>query len=149
MAITRVHHHTFTVSDMDRALTFWRDLLGLKLIADVLRENLPAYDQVMGMKDVKVRVAMLEHPADRTMIALLQYHNPPPISRATGNQYVGTSILALQCDDIDTDYRRLHAAGVRFNSTVVDVVREGKLAARIAYAFDPDGIVVELYQPIA
>jgi len=38
-------------------------------------------------------------------------------------------------------------AGVRFQSEPVDVIREGKLAARIAYAFDPDDLVVELYQP--
>jgi hypothetical protein len=38
-------------------------------------------------------------------------------------------------------------ANVRFNSPPVDMVREEKLAARFAYALDPDGIVVELYQP--
>lgn len=149
MAFTRVHHHTFTVSNMDRSLAFWQGLLSFTLSANVLRENLPAYDQVMGMTDVKVRVAMLEHPVDRTVIALLQYLNPEPVARAMGNQFVGTSILAVQTDDIDADYSRLAAAGVQFNSKVVDVVREGRLAVRIAYAFDPDGIVVELYQPAA
>jgi glyoxylase I family protein len=148
MAITGVHHHTFTVSDMDRSLHFWRDLLGFRLIADVMREKLDSYDKVMAMKDVKVRVAMLKDPADRIMIALLQYHNPDPVTRPMGNQFVGTSILAVQTDDIHADYRRLHEAGVRFNSPPVDVIREGKLAARIAYALDPDGIVAELYQPM-
>lgn len=146
MALTGVHHHTFIVSDMDRSLKFWRDALGFKLIGDVMRENLPAYDEVMAMKDVKVRVAMLKDPSDHTMIALLHYHNPLPIKREMGNQFVGSSVLAVQTDDIDADYARLHAMGVKFNSKVVDVVREGKLAARIVYAFDPDNIVVELYQ---
>jgi hypothetical protein len=50
-------------------------------------------------------------------------------------------------DDIDVEYQRLSVAGVRFNSPPVDVVREGKLAAKLTYAFDPDNIVVELYQP--
>jgi catechol 2,3-dioxygenase-like lactoylglutathione lyase family enzyme len=148
MALTRIHHHTFIVSDMDCSLKFWRDALGFKLIADVLRENVPAYDEVMAMKDVKVRVAMLKDPSDQTMVALLHYHNPAPVIRPMGNQFVGSCVLAVQTDDIDADFARLKAMGVRFNSKVVDVVREGKLAARIVYAFDPDNIVVELYQPM-
>ena len=147
MALLTVHHHTFTVSDMDRSIHFWRDLLGFMLIADVVREKLDSYDKVMGMKNVKVRVAMFKDPAESATIALLQYHRPPPVRREMGNQFVGSSVLAVQTDDIDADYRRLQSAGVRFNSPPVDVVREGKLAARITYAFDPDGIVVELYQP--
>jgi len=147
MAFTRIHHHTFTVSDMDRSLKFWRDALGFKLIADVLRENLPAYDEVMAMKDVKVRVAMLKDPSDQTMIALLHYHNPAPVKREMGNIFAGSSVLAVQTDDIEADYAKLKELGVRFNSRIVDVVRDGKLAAKIVYAFDPDNIVVELYQP--
>ena len=147
MALRAVHHHSFTVHDMDRSIHFWRDLLGFKLTADVLRENLESYDKIMGMKDVKVRVAMFKDPGQQATIALLQYHRPAPVRREMGNQFVGSSILAVQSDDIDADYRRLSTAGVRFNSPPVDVVRDGRLAARIAYAFDPDGIVVELYQP--
>jgi catechol 2,3-dioxygenase-like lactoylglutathione lyase family enzyme len=147
MAITRVHHHTFTVSDMDRSIPFYRDVLGFKLIADVMRENVPAYDKVMGMENVKVRVAMFNDPAG-TMVALLHYHHPLPRKREMGNVFVGSSVLAVQTDDIHADYARWVKAGVRFQSEPVDVIRDGKLAVRIAYAFDPDGLVIELYQPI-
>jgi catechol 2,3-dioxygenase-like lactoylglutathione lyase family enzyme len=147
MAIARVHHHTFTVSDMDRSIHFYRDLLGMKLSYDKLRENVPSYDQVMGLNDVKVRVALLADPSEESTIALLQYHNPAPRKREMGNLFVGTSILCLETTDIDSDYGRLISAGVRFSSSPVDVIRDGKLAARLTYAFDPDDIVVELYQP--
>jgi len=149
MAITRVHHHTFTVSDMDRSLGFYCDLLGFTLMYDKLRENLPAYDQVMGLDDVKVRVALLQDPTEEAVIALLQFHNPPPSKRPMSNLFVGSTALAVQCDDIDADYARLKAAGVRFTCEPVDVVRDGKLSARLAYGFDPDEIVIELYQPVA
>jgi len=147
MTIKRINHHTFTVSDLDESIPFYRDLLGFNLLQDTMRENLPAYDKVMGFTDVKVRVAMFMDPADESMLALLQYHNPRPIVREMSNAYVGTSILAVQVEDIDGEYDRLCKADVRFNSAPVDIVREGKLAARLAYALDPDGIVVELYQP--
>jgi lactoylglutathione lyase len=147
MSITRVHHHTFTVSDMDASLHFYRDLLGFDLIYDKLRENLPEYDQVMQLHDVKVRVALLTDPTRESTIALLQFHNPKPQVREMSNIYVGSTALAVQTDDIDADYQRLSAAGVRFTCEPVNIVRDGRLAARLAYGFDPDGIVVELYMP--
>ena len=131
MAIKRINHHTFTVSDLDQSIPFYRDLLGFKLLQDTMRENVSSYDKVMGFKDVKVRVAMFMDPADESMLALLQYHNPSPKKRPMSNVYVGTSILAVAVTDIDAEYERLRAAGVRFNSEPVDVVRDGKLAARL------------------
>ncbi|MEX2306882.1 MAG: VOC family protein [Pirellulales bacterium] len=148
MAICRVHHHTLTVSDMDRSLHFYRDLLGFTVIYDKVRENLASYDEVMNLKDVKVRVALLNDPAAATIVALLQFHNPAPRKREMSNLFVGSTALAVQTDDIDADYQRLKAAGVRFTSKPVEVVRDGRVAARLAYGFDPDEIVIELYQPI-
>ena len=147
MSIKRISHHTFTVSNLDRSIPFYRDLLGFHLILDTLRENVPSYDQVMGFTDVKVRVAMFKDPAEESTLALLEYHNPEPIVREMSNVYVGSSILAVQVEDIDAEYARLREANVRFNSPPVDVLRDGKLAARLTYALDPDDIVVELYEP--
>ena len=147
MAITRVHHHAFTVSNMDRSLTFYRDQLGFTLMYDQVRENLPAYDKVMQLSDVKLRVVLLSDPTDETVIALLEYYHPQPTVREMSNIFVGSSALAVQTDDIDADYARLLEAGVPFTSEPVDVIRDGKIAARLVYALDPDNIAIELYQP--
>ncbi len=147
MAIRRVHHHTFTVSNMEASLHFYRDLLGFSLSYDKVRENLPAYDRVMQLQDVKLHVALLSDPTEECTIALLEFKNPRPRVREQNNLFVGSTALAVQTDDIDGDYARLVAAGVRFTCEPVDVVRDGQLAARLAYGFDPDGIVIELYMP--
>ena len=147
MAIVGISHHTFTVSDMDESIPFFRDLLGFRLIQDKVRQDLPSYDQVMALNNVKVRVAMFMDPSDTAMLALLQFHHPAPIVRPMGNQYVGTSLLAVKVSDIDAEYERLVAAGVRFSTPPVDIMREGKLAARLTDAYTPDDFVVELYQP--
>ena len=98
MAIKRINHHTFTVSNLDKSIPFYRDLLGFRLTQDKMREDVPSYDKVMGFTDVKVRVALFMDPADESMLALLQYHNPKPIIREMSNAYVGTSILASIAD---------------------------------------------------
>ena len=65
MTVKRISHHTFTVSDLDKSIPFYRDLLGFRLTQDKMRENVPSYDKVMGFKDVKVRVALFMDPADQ------------------------------------------------------------------------------------
>lgn len=147
MSITRMHHHTLTVSDMDKSLIFYCDLLGFKLVYDKVRENIPEYDKVMCLSEVKVRVALLNDPTSESVLALLQFHNPLPVKRELGTLYVGSTAIAVQTDDIDADYERLRNAGVSFTCEPVQVIRDGKPSARLAYGFDPDGIVVELYQP--
>jgi len=102
----------------------------------------------MNLQDVKVRVVLLNDPTAEAVVALLQFHNPAPRKREMGNLFVGSTALALQTDNIDADYRRLKAAGVRFTCEPVDIVRDGRVAARLVYGFDPDEIVIELYQPM-
>ena len=60
MPLKTCHHHGFTVSDMDESVHFYCDLLGLELIQDALRENIPSYDRILGYKDVKLRVVILK-----------------------------------------------------------------------------------------
>lgn len=146
MPITRIHHHKLFVSDMDRSIAFYRDLLGFKLLQDAERKNLPSYDQIMGFKDVAVRVAMLEAGGDKALIALIEFKNPPKKPRDQSILYVGAQALAVVVEDAGAEYERLKAAGVKFQSPPVDIVREGKLVARANYLYDPDGIPVELYQ---
>lgn len=67
--------------------------------------------------------------------------------RSLQNYYVGASHICFLVDDIEAEYKRLAAGGVRFNSPPVDIVRDGKPVGRALYLFDPDGITVELDQP--
>ncbi len=149
MSLKSCHHHGFTVSDMDRSIRFYCDLLGLEIIQDALRENIPSYDQMLGYEDVKLRVVILKDANESVLIELIQYLNPPSQERQVQNHFVGASHLAFEVDDIDDIYRRLRDGGYRFISDgVVDVVREGRLVARGIYALDPDNISLELFQQV-
>ena len=146
--ITRIHHHKISVSDMERSLVFYRDLLGFEVIYDALRENLPSYDRIMALEGVRVRVVMLRHRAGGPLIGLLQFHHPTPQPRETNVYSPGFCTLALEADDIDADYQRLTQAGVKSLSPVVQIVRGGKPVAKAVYVLDPDGLRIELYQPL-
>jgi catechol 2,3-dioxygenase-like lactoylglutathione lyase family enzyme len=140
-----MHHAGFTVSDIDRSLEFYRDLLGLKVIQDVIRENLPAYDKILGFPDVKIRVALLLDQNDK-MIELVEYIQPRREAREQKNTFVGAGHTAFQVADLQAEYEKLAAAGVGSISEPVSIIRDGKLVGKGMYVLDPDGISVELLE---
>ena len=71
--IERLHHHGFTVSDLERSLAFYRDLLGLEVRRISERRNLPSYDAILSIEDVALTVALLRHPVDEFLLELFQY----------------------------------------------------------------------------
>lgn len=142
-----VHHTGFTVSDMDRAIPFYRDLLGLRLVQDAIRENLPSYDEILGFPNVRIRVALFLDAHER-MLELVEYLHPRREVRDLKNTYAGAAHVSCAVEDLDREYERLKASGVRFNSPPVQVMREGKCLGKSLYMFDPDGITVELYEPV-
>jgi catechol 2,3-dioxygenase-like lactoylglutathione lyase family enzyme len=144
--IVKSHHHGFTVSDLETSLRFYRDALGLELLRVNERSNLPSYDRILGFPDVKLKVALLRHPANEFLLELFQYVNPPAMKRPTENYYVGASHVAFEVDDVDAAYSALRNAGHGAISPPTDVVRDGRTVARALYALDPDGISVELFQ---
>ncbi len=145
MATKSIHHHKFIVSDLGRSIAFYRDLLGFELIQEVERSGLPEYDTIIGHKDIHLKIAMLRLP-DQSLIALLEYLNPPGQTRPLESYFVGASALSLVVDDVWADHERLGRAGAKFISAPTDIVREGKRVATACYVLDPDGISIELYE---
>ena len=143
-----VHHVKYTVGDMDRSIAFYRDKMSFELTYDATRKNVPSYDTIMDLKDVEVRVGMLEHSPTGFVIGLVQFLNPESTSRELKNNYIGASSLALQVASADAEYERLSAEGVHFISPPTEIVRDGKAAAIACYLLDPDKIPIELWQPV-
>ena len=149
MPMKMCHHHGFTVSNIERSLAFYRDLLGLELIRVSERKNLPSYDQIIGHDNIVLHVALLSHPVDEFLLELCQYDNPQGQQRDMDNTYVGASHLAFEVEDVDAEYGRLRDAGFETINPPVDVERDGRIVARAMYALDPDGISVEMFQEFA
>lgn len=146
MAIVGLHHHSFAVLDVDRSLKFYRDVLGLEQIQDAERAGLPAYDKILGFRDTKIRVALLQDKDKRFIIELIQWRNPAGQKRDMSLFHAGASHVAFEIDDMAAEYKRMRKAGVKFISSPVDIIRDGRLIAKCCFALDPDGIAVEMYE---
>ena len=109
MALKKVHHHGFTVSSIDKSLTFYRDVLGMEVIRISERKDLPSYDTIIGHPNIHLKVAILTHPVNDFVLELFEYLSPAGTVRKLDNYFVGASHVAFEVDDIDfmrrvTDY---------------------------------------------
>jgi catechol 2,3-dioxygenase-like lactoylglutathione lyase family enzyme len=145
--IRGVHHVSRTVSDLDRSLTFYRDLLGLEVFSEEELEG-ETLEQVVGLSDARLRVVELSVEGS-CLLELIEYHAPggSPFPASASPADVGANHVALLVEDCVAAYETLSAAGVRFTSPPTMIGGgpfEGTLAT---YCFDPDGLIVELWQP--
>jgi lactoylglutathione lyase len=145
-AVTGVDHFGATVSDIERSLAFWRDLLGLEEVGRGVIEW-PHIDRLVGLDDTKLEWVELRVPGG-TRVELMQYHRPTgePVPGGQEND-PGRSHLSLLVDDLDAVMKELRAAGVRSRTEgPVDMERGAYTGGKGAYVFDPDGVQIELIQ---
>ncbi|NWF55560.1 MAG: VOC family protein, partial [Syntrophaceae bacterium] len=114
--IRQFHHTAISVSDLDRTIHFYRDLLGMKLEWRIDHRRSPALEKVVGLKNVDVSYAMLSGWGGN--IEAFEYHSPAgrpyPEKRPVCDH--GITHMAFQVENIDELYQRLKSQGVRFNS---------------------------------
>ena len=150
MGLTGILHTGLTVSDLDRSIAFYRDLLGLELITQ-WDSSQPYLRTVVGYPDAELRIALLRLPASDGApghhIELLEYRRPRG-SRGDANTYnPGNGHVAFMVDDLAATYAQLRARGVRFKSAPVDITHGRNAGGKAVYFFDPDDITLEMIQP--
>ena len=140
--IRGIHHTAISTGNLERALGFYRDLLGFEVVLEFAwpKGSEPA-DQITGLDSSAAKVAMLR--AGNAFVELFEYEAPDP---APGNPTRpvcdrGITHIALDVLDIDAEYERLSAAGMRFHCPPLDLG-----IAKATYGRDPDGNVVELQE---
>lgn len=144
-AITGIFHGGVTVSDMDRALAFYRDGLGLEVEFDRILDG-PYLPVVLDLDFSQIRAVYLRVPGG-VFIELLEYQGIERLSAAARPCDPGAGHLCLYVDGIDEIVERLQAAGFRARSDgPVDITAGPNKGARSIYLQDPDGYPVELFQ---
>ena len=143
-----LHHTGYTVSDLDRSVAFYRDVLGCEVIATQEKEG-GYLAAIVGYPGAHVRMAHLRVPEDGHAIELFEYMSPtgtrPPLELCN----VGTSHLCFIVDDLPSVYAELRERGVDFVSPPVTVDTGVNRGGYGVYLRDPDGITIELFQPPA
>jgi catechol 2,3-dioxygenase-like lactoylglutathione lyase family enzyme len=146
--VNRIHHTGLTVTDLERSISFYRDLLGC---VEVMRqEKRGGYlAAIVGYADADVKMAHLCAPTGDHIIELFEYRTPEAIPTALEPRRVGNAHLCFVVDDLDAVYQRLRSAGVETFSPPVEIDTGVNRGGKGLYLRDPDGITLELFQPPA
>lgn len=142
MGVLGVAHTSFTVSDLDRSVAFYRDILGMELVAQVEASG-QIVETVLGMPGAHLKVALLK-AGDHTL-ELIQYLSPEGREYDRRTCDVGPCHIAFLVADINEAYQTLSAKGVHFKSAPQTLEIQGQ-TLRGCYMTDPDGITLELIQ---
>lgn len=130
--IKHIHHVAILVEDIDSALQFWRDLLGLE----------PA--SVMNIPQEAARIAFL--PVGETEIELVQPTTTDSgLSRFLEKHGPGMHHLCFEVANLQAYLIRLKAKGVHLINEQPRLGEDGRLYAFI-HPKSTYGVLVELYQ---
>jgi catechol 2,3-dioxygenase-like lactoylglutathione lyase family enzyme len=144
--VVGAHHTSFSVGDLDRSVKFFTDVLKFELIAK--REIRDEYfRKIVGIRDCVCRAAVLRIPGSTHVLELFQYTHPRIMMYEPRPCDWGSSHLSLLVDDLDALYAEIQGKGASFVSPPVMIDAGPNAGALALYLRDPNGILVELFQP--
>jgi catechol 2,3-dioxygenase-like lactoylglutathione lyase family enzyme len=141
--VKSIRHPGIVVSDLERSMRFYCDLLGFKVVRK-MEESGPHMDRMLGLNDVRVTTVKMIVDEGGAMLELLAFLSPLPCEGMARNIHtIGLSHIAFVVENVDELYRRLSDAGVAFLSSP-QLSPDG--FSKVAFCRDPDGIFVELIE---
>ena len=132
------HHVGLTVTDLDRAVEFYRDVLGLE-VRDRFEVGGEAFATAVDVPGATGSFAHLD--AGDARVELVEY-DPPGDDRPPADlNQSGAVHLGLSVDDVDGV-----VADLPDDVTTLSDPRTTESGTRIAFLRDPDGNLVELLE---
>ncbi len=156
--ITGIDVPAVVVSDMDRSLAFYRDLLGMTVTdkkgigsgwSDDEEQRWATYhEKVCGIPGAKIKIVFLAAP-DGSQLELVEYVAPKAAAgprRAFSEP--GSAIIPFALSDSAATVAALREAGVDVIANPEPYLLDG-VRSRTTYLYDPDGNALCLFEIVA
>ena len=144
--IVEQFHTGITVSDLQRSIEFYRDVLGLEL--DRVEPPHASRGRKLGVPGAKIEIAIMKYGA-KDSIELIKYIEPEaPNAYGYPVNTVGSMHICFRVDDISKEIERLKAHGVEFvGGDDYEENTYGPLKGlKWIYFKDPDGTNLEIQE---
>ena len=143
--ILAADHTGITVSNLERSLAFWRDVLGFEL-SHTAHQTGELAREITGVEGAEIKLAVLKGPGGHK-IELLEYLAPPDRKRAILRPCDGGFVhVALLVDDLDAVLERIAAFGWNAGGKPQTLTKGPNAGKRVVYVRDPDGTTIEFMQ---
>jgi catechol 2,3-dioxygenase-like lactoylglutathione lyase family enzyme len=145
--ILAADHTGITVSNLERSLEFWRDVLGFEL-SHIAHQTGEMASEITGVQGAEIKLAVVKAPGGHK-IELLEYLAPAERKWDVHLRPcdVGFVHVALIVDDLDAILSAINASGWKAAGKP-QTLRSGPNAGKqVVYVRDPDGTTIEFMQP--
>ena len=144
--VIAVDHTGITVSNLERSLAFWRDVLGFEL-SHTAHQTSELAKEITGIASAEIKLAVLKTPGGHK-IELLEYLAPTDRKHVDLRPCdVGHVHVALLVDHLDALLERIAASGWKAAGKPQTLKMGPNAGKRVVYARDPDGTTIEFMQP--
>jgi catechol 2,3-dioxygenase-like lactoylglutathione lyase family enzyme len=138
-------HTGITVSNLERSLAFWRDVMGFEL-SHTAHQTGELAEEITGVAAAEIKLAVLKTPGGHK-IELLEYLAPADRKRANLRPCdVGSVHVALLVEDLDAVLAQIAALGWEAAGKPQTLKRGPNAGKRVVYVRDPDRTTIELMQ---
>ena len=144
--IIAADHSGITVSNVERSLGFWRDVLGFEL-SHTAHQTGELAQEITGVEGAEIKLAVLRTPGGHK-IELLEYL--APADRKSANLRpcdVGSVHVALLVHDLDAVLERIAASDWKAAGKPQRLQSGPNAGKRVVYVRDPDGTTIEFMEP--
>ncbi len=140
--VTGIHHVGISVADIERSITFYRDIFGMEQACEVFPFGGEQYARIMDLQSPEGRMCVMARGS--LMLELFEFTGPEPAKQDPDYPVANRGIthFGVWVEDIEATQQRMAGAGVRFHSEV----QRFPGGMKATYGRDPDGNVFELLE---
>ncbi len=144
--IIAADHTGITVSNLERSLAFWRDVLGFEL-SHTAHQTGEMASEITGVAAAEIKLAVVKTPGGHK-IELLEYIAPADRKRHVDFRPcdVGSVHVALIVDDLDAVLSAINVSGWKAAGKPQTLQSGPNAGKRVVYVRDPDGTTIEFMQ---
>jgi catechol 2,3-dioxygenase-like lactoylglutathione lyase family enzyme len=138
------NHTSFTVSNLDRTVGFFRDCLGFELISKAPRD--PALvSRITGVEGADTMIAFLKAPGHT--LELIEYRAPASKGAVRARPCdTGFAHVAFNVDDAAAAVAAVERYGVKPVSAPVTIDQGPNKGRKVVYVRDWDGVTLEFIE---
>ena len=142
--VLATNHTSFTVSDLERSLAFYRDGLGFEVTSIAPRD--PALIQaITGVEGAALNIAYVRGPGHS--LELIQYDTPADKGKVESRPCdTGFAHIAFDVDDMDAAVATAAEYDVRPIGQIAVIDKGPNAGGRVCYLRDADGCTIEFIE---